>query len=202
MRSQGAARSCCWPARPGSARRAWPRRSRRRAMRCAARGGEPGGDAALRPDAGRAARLPARRARRAGLVRARSRGTSRCCCPSSATAVAESDRATLFEALRCALATIAAGAPAVDPARRPAVVRRRDPRAARRARRSRCASCPMLVVGAYRSDEVPRAHPLRGLRNELRRARPAARARARAAGCRRDGGADRRGPRHAALQAR
>ena len=30
---------------------------------------------------------------------------------------------------------------------------------------------PILVVGAYRSDEVPRAHPLRGLRNELRRAR-------------------------------
>ena len=27
------------------------------------------------------------------------------------------------------------------------------------------------MVGAYRSDEVPRAHPLRGLRNELRRAR-------------------------------
>src|SRR6185503_1855741 len=28
---------------------------------------------------------------------------------------------------------------------------------------------PMLVVGGYRSDEIPRAHPLRRLRNDLRR---------------------------------
>ncbi|MFD2091510.1 ATP-binding protein [Blastococcus deserti] len=30
---------------------------------------------------------------------------------------------------------------------------------------------PLLVVGVYRSDGLPRTHPIRGLRNELRRAR-------------------------------
>jgi DNA-binding CsgD family transcriptional regulator len=30
---------------------------------------------------------------------------------------------------------------------------------------------PLLIVGAYRTDEIPRGHPLRRLRNDLRRAR-------------------------------
>ncbi|MBN9391062.1 MAG: AAA family ATPase [Chloroflexi bacterium] len=32
-------------------------------------------------------------------------------------------------------------------------------------------SKPLLLIGTYRSDEIPRGHPLRRLRNELRRAR-------------------------------
>ena len=100
--------------------------------------------------------------------------------PELGPAVAESDRATLFESLRCALATIASGSPAVillddlqwsDDATLELLGALADP----------LRELPILVVGAYRSDEVPRAHPLRGLRNELRRARRAARAGARAA---------------------
>ena len=34
-----------------------------------------------------------------------------------------------------------------------------------------CSRAPALVLGAYRSDEVPRGHPLRSLRSELRRRR-------------------------------
>ena len=90
--------------------------------------------------------------------------------PELGPAVAESDRATLFESLRCALATIAAGSPAVillddlqwsDDATLELLGALADP----------LRELPILVVGAYRSDEVPRTHPLRGLRNELRRAR-------------------------------
>ena len=90
--------------------------------------------------------------------------------PELGPAVAESDRATLFESLRCALATIAAGSPAVillddlqwsDDATLELLGALADP----------LRELPILVVGAYRSDEVPRAHPLRGLRNELRRGR-------------------------------
>jgi DNA-binding CsgD family transcriptional regulator len=90
--------------------------------------------------------------------------------PELGPSVAESDRATLFEALRCALATIAAGSPAVillddlqwsDDATLELLGALADP----------LRELPILVVGAYRSDEVPRAHPLRALRNELRRAR-------------------------------
>jgi DNA-binding NarL/FixJ family response regulator len=90
--------------------------------------------------------------------------------PELGPAVAESDRATLFESLRCALATIAAGSPAVillddlqwsDDATLELLGALADP----------LRELPILVVGAYRSDEVPRTHPLRALRNELRRAR-------------------------------
>jgi predicted ATPase len=90
--------------------------------------------------------------------------------PELGPSVAESDRATLFEALRCALATIAAGSPAMillddlqwsDDATLELLGALADP----------LRELPILVVGAYRSDEVPRAHPLRALRNELRRAR-------------------------------
>jgi DNA-binding CsgD family transcriptional regulator len=78
------------------------------------------------------------------------------------------DRATLFEAFRCALSTVAANGPVLvllddlhwsDDATlellaslAPAL---RDMR--------------VLVVGTYRSDEVPRGHPLRTLRTDLRR---------------------------------
>jgi DNA-binding CsgD family transcriptional regulator len=34
-----------------------------------------------------------------------------------------------------------------------------------------CLQAPLLILGAYRNDEIPRGHPLRRLRNELRRAR-------------------------------
>jgi DNA-binding NarL/FixJ family response regulator len=90
--------------------------------------------------------------------------------PELGPAVAESDRATLFESLRCALATIASRSPAVillddlqwsDDATLELLGALADP----------LRELPILVVGAYRSDEVPRAHPLRGLRHELRRAR-------------------------------
>ena len=50
---------------------------------------------------------------------------------------------------------------------------------------------PLLVVGAYRSDEVGRGHPLRRLRADLRRGAAAAGADRRAAGCRRERGAGR-----------
>jgi DNA-binding NarL/FixJ family response regulator len=90
--------------------------------------------------------------------------------PELGPAVVESDRATLFESLRCALATIADRSPAVillddlqwsDDATLELLGALADP----------LRELPILVVGAYRSDEVPRTHPLRGLRNELRRAR-------------------------------
>ncbi len=78
------------------------------------------------------------------------------------------DRATLFEAVRCALATIARG--------RPTAVLLEDlhwaddatlellPALAGTIERE-----PLLVVGTYRSDEIPRGHPLRRMRTDLRR---------------------------------
>ena len=82
---------------------------------------------------------------------------------------AEADRATLFEAIRLALAAIAARGPAAlflddlqwaDDATLEllgALARSLDTQ-------------PLLVLGAYRSDELPRDHPIRRLRSELRRA--------------------------------
>ena len=82
---------------------------------------------------------------------------------------AEGDRATLFEAIRLALATIVARGPAAlflddlqwaDDATLEllgALARSLDTQA-------------LLVLGAYRSDELPRDHPIRRLRSELRRA--------------------------------
>jgi DNA-binding NarL/FixJ family response regulator len=82
---------------------------------------------------------------------------------------AEGDRATLFEAIRLALAAIAARGPAAlflddlqwaDDATLEllgALARSLDEQ-------------PLLVLGAYRSDELPRDHPIRRLRSELRRA--------------------------------
>ena len=79
------------------------------------------------------------------------------------------DRATLFEAVRAALAAVAAAGPAalflddlhwaddatleLLPALAPSLEEE-----------------PLLLLGAYRSDEVPRGHPIRRLRGELRRA--------------------------------
>ena len=90
--------------------------------------------------------------------------------PELGNAIEESDRATLFEAIRCALATVAA--------ERPAVVLLDDLQWSDDATLELLAALavplrelPMLVVGAYRSDEIPRAHQLRRLRNDLRRHR-------------------------------
>jgi DNA-binding CsgD family transcriptional regulator len=79
------------------------------------------------------------------------------------------DRATLFEALRGALGTIAA--------RHPTVLFLDDlqwtddatPELLRALARS-IDSEPLLLLGAFRSDELPRGHAVRGLRSELRRA--------------------------------
>jgi DNA-binding CsgD family transcriptional regulator len=79
------------------------------------------------------------------------------------------DRATLLEAVRLALATIAA--------RHPTALLLDDlhwaddatlellPALARWAEEQ-----PLLVIAAYRSDELPRGHPIRRMRSELRRA--------------------------------
>ncbi|MGD9891023.1 MAG: LuxR C-terminal-related transcriptional regulator, partial [Dehalococcoidia bacterium] len=88
--------------------------------------------------------------------------------PELGPTAAESDRATLFEALRWAFATIAR--------RSPTIVLLDDlhwadnatlellPALAGTLKRA-----PLLVIGAYRSDEIPRGHPLRRTRTELRR---------------------------------
>jgi DNA-binding CsgD family transcriptional regulator/tetratricopeptide (TPR) repeat protein len=82
---------------------------------------------------------------------------------------ASGDSASLFEAIRLALASIAADGPAAvflddlhwaDDATLellPALARSADER-------------PLLLLGAYRSDELPRGHPIRRMRGELRRA--------------------------------
>jgi DNA-binding NarL/FixJ family response regulator len=82
---------------------------------------------------------------------------------------AEGDRATLFEAIRLALAAIAA--------RRPAALLLDDLQWADDATLELLAALarsldtqPLLVLGAFRSDELPRDHPIRRLRSELRRA--------------------------------
>jgi len=90
--------------------------------------------------------------------------------PELGDAVPESDRATLFEAIRCALATIAA--------RRPALVLLDDLQWSDDATLELLAALaaplrdlPVLVIAAYRADEIPRGHPVRRLRTELRRDR-------------------------------
>jgi tetratricopeptide (TPR) repeat protein len=112
-----------------------------------------------------------------GYMRAVPGGLSRCgplrshlalLLPELGEAIEESDRATLFEAIRCGLAAVAA--------ERPAVVLLDDLQWSDDATLELLAALaaplrelPMLVLGAYRSDEIPRAHPLRRLRNDLRR---------------------------------
>jgi DNA-binding CsgD family transcriptional regulator len=80
------------------------------------------------------------------------------------------DRATLFEAIRAALAGIAA--------RHPVALLLDDLHLADDATLGLLAALagaiehdPLLILGAYRSDEIPRAHPIRRLRGELRRSR-------------------------------
>jgi DNA-binding NarL/FixJ family response regulator len=82
---------------------------------------------------------------------------------------AEGDRATLFEAIRQALAAVAA--------RRPAALFLDDLQWADDATLELLAALarsldeqPLLVLGAFRSDELPRDHPIRRLGSELRRA--------------------------------
>jgi DNA-binding CsgD family transcriptional regulator len=81
----------------------------------------------------------------------------------------DGDRATLFEAIRRALSAIAAAGPTVvflddlhwaDHATFDLLVAVCD----------LLDSEPLLVIGAYRSDEIPRGHPFRRFRTELRRA--------------------------------
>jgi predicted ATPase len=84
------------------------------------------------------------------------------------TAHAAVDRATLFEAIRLALATIAA--------RRPTAVFLDDLQWADDATLellgalARSVDCyPLLLLAVFRTDELPRGHPIRKLRSELRR---------------------------------
>ena len=88
--------------------------------------------------------------------------------PELGDAVDETDRATVFEAVRCALVSVCRDEPAVmllddlqwsdDTTLELLAVLAGSLR-----------ELPILVVGAYRSDEVPRAHPMRRLRDDLRR---------------------------------
>ena len=90
--------------------------------------------------------------------------------PELGTPAPASDRATLFEAIRSVLALAASKHPLAlflddlqwsDDATLdllPALARSLE-------------SEPVLILAAYRSDEVPRGHPIRRLRSELRRAR-------------------------------
>ena len=82
---------------------------------------------------------------------------------------AETERATIFEAVRCALAYLAGEQPLViilddlqwsDETTLELLAALAGP----------LQQMPVLVIGAYRSDGLPRGHRLRWLRNELRRA--------------------------------
>lgn len=80
----------------------------------------------------------------------------------------DGDRATLFEAFRCALVTISR--------RGPALIVLDDLHWSDEATLDLLAALggslkelPILVIAAYRSDELPRGHALRRLRTELRR---------------------------------
>ncbi len=79
------------------------------------------------------------------------------------------DRATMFEAIRCALRSIARRAPTVvfldDLQWADATTCELLPALA-----AGLADEPLLVVAAYRSDEISRGHPVRRMRADLRRA--------------------------------
>lgn len=88
--------------------------------------------------------------------------------PELGPATAESDRATIFEAIRCAFSHIAA--------EHPALVVLDDLQWSDEATLELLAALaapfremPLLVIGTYRSDGLPREHRIRWLRNELRR---------------------------------
>ena len=79
------------------------------------------------------------------------------------------DRATVFEAIRCAFRAIARRGPAIvfldDLHWADATTCELLPSLA-----AAMSEEPLLLVGAYRSDEITRGHPLRRMRAELRRA--------------------------------
>lgn len=88
--------------------------------------------------------------------------------PELGEAAAETERATIFEAIRCALAHLSAERPALivlddlqwsDETTLELLAALAEP----------LQRMPVLVIGAYRSDGLPRDHRLRWLRNELRR---------------------------------
>ena len=88
--------------------------------------------------------------------------------PELGTPAAEAERATIFEAVRCALAHLAAEQPLTillddlqwsDEATLELLAALAEP----------LRQMPVLTIGVYRSDGLPRAHRLRWLRNELRR---------------------------------
>jgi DNA-binding NarL/FixJ family response regulator len=90
--------------------------------------------------------------------------------PELGPASGDGDRATLCEAIRCALATASAQQPVLvilddlqwsDAATLELLAALAAP----------LRELPVLILGAYRSDEIPRAHPLRRLRTDLRRGR-------------------------------
>jgi DNA-binding NarL/FixJ family response regulator len=88
--------------------------------------------------------------------------------PELGKGAAESERATIFEAVRCAFAHLSA--------ERPAVVVLDDLQWSDDTTLELLATLagplremPVLVLGTYRSDGLPREHRLRWLRNELRR---------------------------------
>ncbi|TMK57876.1 MAG: hypothetical protein E6G51_04990 [Actinobacteria bacterium] len=89
--------------------------------------------------------------------------------PELGKAADESERATIFEAVRCAFAHLSAEQPAVvvlddlqwsDDTTLELLAALAAP----------LREMPVLVLGTYRSDGLPREHRLRWLRNELRRA--------------------------------
>jgi DNA-binding NarL/FixJ family response regulator len=89
--------------------------------------------------------------------------------PELGKAAGESERATIFEAVRCAFAHLSAEQPAVvvlddlqwsDDTTLELLAALAAP----------LREMPVLVLGTYRSDGLPREHRLRWLRNELRRA--------------------------------
>jgi DNA-binding CsgD family transcriptional regulator len=90
--------------------------------------------------------------------------------PELGRAAPETDRPTLFEAVRSTLAQVAG--------KRPAVVLLDDLHWSDGATLELLGALaqplvelPVLVIGTYRSDGLPRDHPLRALRNDLRRGR-------------------------------
>jgi DNA-binding NarL/FixJ family response regulator len=88
--------------------------------------------------------------------------------PELGDAAAETERATIFEAVRCALAHLAAEQPLTillddlqwsDETTLELLTALAGP----------VQQMPVLIIGAYRSDGLPRGHRLRWMRNELRR---------------------------------
>ena len=139
------------------------------------------------------ARLPAKRSRRAGLVavcadhggasrsylRERARWALQCgtdplshlrpLLPELGPAPRSTDRETLFEAIRVAFGAIAAHEATVvfldDLQWADAATLELLPSLAEAAE-----EWPLLLLGAYRNESIPRGHPLRRLRTDLRRA--------------------------------